>query len=98
MKDDLGMRFTKVKDISWLENSTRNLILRQQFAKVFLQKAEKAKRIINIDETWLGMQDFRRTKWTGPHRSESWPKKAFAPRISLLLALDNSGRSYVALS
>ena len=55
-------------------------------------------RIINIDESWLGMEDFRRMKWQVPGLTNSVPKKLWSPRISLLLALDNFGESYVALS
>ena len=38
----------------------KNLILRQQFAKAFMELDLKKKVIINVDETWLGMSDFRR--------------------------------------
>jgi len=58
----------------------------------------RRKRIINIDETWLGMEDFRRMKWQAPDSTNSVPKKLWHPRISLILALDNRGESYIALS
>lgn len=63
MREDLGLRWKKVKEVSLHENSIRNLVLRQQFAMVFLEAAMKKHRIINIDETWLGMEDFRKMKW-----------------------------------
>lgn len=55
-------------------------------------------RIINIDETWLGMEDFRRMKWQPPENTNSIGKKLWAPRISLLLAMDNFGESYISVS
>jgi Zn-finger domain-containing protein len=98
MKRQLGMTFKKIKDISNNENSVRSLILRQQFAIKFIELAMRKKRIINIDQTWLGMEDFRKFKWKHPDYSNSIPKKSMTPRISLILALDNFGRSYIALT
>jgi hypothetical protein len=63
MREDLGLRWRKVKDVSLHENSIKNLVLRQRFAMVFLEAAMTKTRIINIDESWLGMEDFRRMKW-----------------------------------
>jgi hypothetical protein len=98
MKRQLGMTFKKIKDISTNENSVRSLILRQQFAIKFIELAMRKKRIINIDQTWLGMEDFRKFKWKHPDYSNSIPKKSMMPRISMILALDNFGRSYIALT
>lgn len=58
-----GMRYKKVKHIPLQANSERNLILRQQWAMAVLDKDYKNKIYLNIDETWLGMSDFRRMKW-----------------------------------
>ena len=61
--------------------------------KINLEK----KRIINIDETWLGMSDFRRRRWTFPGGGNSVAKKQITPRISMIAALDTDGNSYMAL-
>jgi hypothetical protein len=63
MRDDLGLRWRKIKEVSLNENSWKNLVLRQRFAMALLDAAMKKMRIINIDETWLGMEDFRKMKW-----------------------------------
>ena len=60
MKQQLGMRFRRICDQSIHANSPKNIILRQQFAMEFLKQWQKDKIIINVDETWLGMTDFRR--------------------------------------
>jgi hypothetical protein len=98
MREDLGMRYRKVRELSLHENSVRNLVLRQRWGMRLLQLASQRTRIVNIDESWLGMEDFRRMKWELPGTRNSVPKKAWAPRISLLVALDNFGKSYVAVS
>ena len=63
-----------------------------------LEVYSEGKHVINIDESWLGMEDFRRMKWQAPGTRNSLAKKNWAPRISLLLAFDNFGESYVSLS
>jgi hypothetical protein len=63
-----------------------------------LNLAKNHTRIVNIDETWLGMEDFRHMKWQLPGTSNSYAKKAWSPRISLIVAFDNYGNSYVAVS
>ena len=68
------MRFKRVKSISLTANSVRNLILRQQFALAFLKLDLSKKIIINVDETWIGMADFRRRKWCLPRSTNSVPQ------------------------
>jgi len=57
----------------------------------------KKKTIINIDETWLGMTDFRRMSWALPGRSNSIAKKNVVPRISMVAALDSKGGVKITL-
>ena len=71
----LGMKYKKVKAVSWKANDPKNLILRQQFARSFLELDLNKKVVINVDETWLGMSDFRRMKWTFPGQLGSVAKK-----------------------
>ena len=63
MRKDLGMRFKKVIPVSIHTNSETNLVCRQQFALKFIELLAADKIILNIDETWLGMCDFRHRKW-----------------------------------
>ena len=63
MREELDMRFRKIKTVSLHSNSEKNLVLRQRWALEFLTQARKKKVFLNVDETWLGMSDFRRMKW-----------------------------------
>ena len=51
MKKDMQMKFRKVNPVSYTANSTRNLILRQQFALKYYDTVFRKKRILNCDET-----------------------------------------------
>ena len=97
MRDDLGMRFRKVVPISIHGNSTKNLILRQQFAKVMLSLLLQGKTLVNTDESWVGMSDFRRRKWQVPGTTNFIPQLQTADRISMIAALDSNGSVYLSL-
>lgn len=54
LKEDFNMTYRKVTVLSPNQNSERNLILRQQWAIIYLGILKDKKRIINIDESTLG--------------------------------------------
>ena len=93
----LGMRYKRVQEISWKANDPKNLVLRQQFAQAFLKIDLHSKIILNVDETWLGMSDFRRRKWTFMDRPDSVKKKQVQPRVSMITGLDTRGSLYISL-
>ena len=51
------------------------MLLRQHFANTFMRIELKHKNVVNIDETWLGMSNFLRMKWSLPGPFDSMPKK-----------------------
>ena len=63
MRQDLGMTFRKVKKISVHANSINNLVLRQRWTIELLKRVKKKTCMLALDESWLGMSDFRRMKW-----------------------------------
>ena len=67
------MRYKRIKPVSLHLNSAKNLILRQQFALKLIDLFKRNKIIISIDETWLGMTDFRKMKWNQKGQSNSVP-------------------------
>ena len=60
---DYGLRFGKVKRIPNNANTLRNLHMRQQFGKKMLDLLSSGKRILNVDETWIGQTNFSRREW-----------------------------------
>ena len=97
MREELGMRYKKILSASIHSNSVKNLVLRQQFALEFLNQLQAGKTIINIDETWIGMTDFRRMKWRPHGSSNSVPKMQVMPRVTMIVALDTRGQVYLSL-
>ena len=97
MRTDLKMSYRRVKSVSWQANNNKNLILRQQFAKAFLDIDLEKKVILNVDETWLGMSDFRRMRWRPHHITNSVAQLQISPRVSMVAGLDTCGRIYLSL-
>ena len=54
MHSHLGMRYKRVKEISWQANSSKNLLLRHVYAIKLLDIDLYDKIILNVDETWIG--------------------------------------------
>jgi plasmid maintenance system antidote protein VapI len=98
MKHDVGLRFRKVVATNPRCNSERSLVLRQQFALRLISWFQDRPRLINVDESWLGMADFRRTKWLPADVPKTTTKAILSPRVSFLVALDNHGEVYWALN
>ena len=98
LKEEMGMKYNKIKDVAVFSNSPKNLILRQRWALEFLSLFWKKKVFLNIDETWLGMSDFRRRKWQVIGTTNSVPKLSIAPRITMILGIDTLGNVYYSLA
>jgi hypothetical protein len=97
-RQEMGLKFRKIKLISHQANSERNLVLRQQFGLKMLELLAQKKNIINVDETWLSSTFFQRRKWKLPGTTNSMSEKLVNPRISLIAAIDTEGVTYVALT
>ena len=97
MREEMGMRFRKIVPVSIHGNSEKNLVLRQQFARVLIDLLMQGKTILNVDETWLGMTDFRRRKWRAPGSTNSVAKLEMRPRITMIMGIDSNGSVYLSL-
>ena len=63
----------------------------------FLKLDLSKKVVINVDETWIGISDFRCRKWCRPAGTNSVPKLQISPRISMIVALDSTGDVFFSL-
>ena len=97
MRHDLGMRYKKISHVALHTNSPKNLILRQRYAIELVALLNNGKRIINIDESWIGQSDFRRRKWVQKGQSCSEIQLQVNPRISMIVGLDSTGAVYLSL-
>ena len=91
MKNDMGMRYRKIVKSSLHLNTSKNQIMRQEWAQRFIKLWDDGKVFMNLDESWLGMSDFRCRKWQPSGAPNSLPTLAMQPRISMLLVIDSLG-------
>ncbi len=92
------MSYKKIIALNPHANSERSIVLRQQYSLKLLNWFQAKKRIISIDETWLGMTDFRHHKWCKAGVKNSVSKALMTNRISMIVAVDNTGEVYLSLS
>ena len=97
LRNILRMRYKRVTRVAPQANSEASLVKRLLCAKVLLTEMRKGKRVINIDETWIGETDYRRRKWRAPGDSNSLSSKDVTPRISMIAAIDDLGGLYFSL-
>lgn len=90
----LGMRYKRVGRVAMQTNTEASLVKRQASAKVLLRELEKGRRILNIDETWIGEMDFRRMKWRRRREQNNVSTKEVSPRLSVIAGVDSHGRFY----
>ena len=95
---DMKMKYRKVNHIAMSANSQRSLVLRQQWAVTLLRQNPINKVLLNLDESWLGMSDFRRRKWQSPASKNSVAAFQMTPRVTMLTAVDTTGNVYLALA
>ena len=92
MKEELGMRYRIAKTLPKQANSTRCLVLRQQYAMQMLSLLQNGTRIINIDESWLSETNFTRMMWSRANKPATVPTSPITHRLALIDDLDTKGR------
>ena len=92
------MRYRMAKKIPKQANSTRCLVLRQQYAMEMLPLLRNGTRIINIDESWLSETNFTRMMWSRANKPATVPTSPITHRLALIVALDTNGRVYYSLT
>ena len=94
---DMDLKYKKVHHIPLAGNKPRALILRQQWAKRFLQQP-RGTIVIFIDETWVNQTDFRRAKWQPSGTNSSVPAFSMAPRVTMVVGVGSDGAVYLSLA
>ena len=67
MKDDMGLGYRIARKVPVQSNSTRCLVMRQQYAMKMLELLQEGKRVLNIDQSWLNETNFTRQIWCPPN-------------------------------
>ena len=98
MRQDLGLRYKKVKQLAPQTNRLKNLVCRQRYALKMLEALACGRRVINVDESWINTTAFKRHAWTKAGKGNARPTKELSTRVAILAAIDNRGKAYLSLS
>ena len=98
MKSELSLRYLPLKRIAYQANSAYALILRKQFAETMIGLLKKGKHIINVDETWINLKNYRRRRWRKHGVVNSVNTRVVSPRISFIAAMSTTGETYFSLT
>lgn len=97
MRESMHLSFKNLSPVDIHTNSNKNLILRQRFAMELVDLLNKGKTILNVDESWLGVCDYRRRIWSLKGEPSSVIQHQVVPRISMIVGLDTTGAVYLSL-
>jgi hypothetical protein len=97
MRKEFRLGYRRVGGIPVQANSERCLVLRQQYALRMVGVLEQAKRVINIDESWINQTQYNRRVWAPTDSPATATLKMITPRLSLIAALDTSGKVWFSL-
>ena len=98
MKHRLGLKFKKAFEMAPHNFSPKNVVLRQQCARLLILQLSQGKRIISIDESWLGQGIFIRKGWAPPRNKIRVDPKPFARRLLVICAMDNFGEIFYSVT
>ena len=94
LKTDLALKWGPVRSQYPYENSAKNIVLRQIFARVFLQQILASKTILNFDETSFTGTTSRRYSYRKPGRLAQRLFLKSITGLSLFLTVSSKGQVY----
>ena len=98
MRGELGLKFKKSRPIVLRVNCVSCRYQRQQFALRLIDELMAGKRVLNIDEASLSEVSFLRKGWGERGKTLRPIKKPMGQSLSLIVAIDNFGESYFAVT
>ena len=98
LKTKFNLSYKKIRRIPFTGNLERNKVLRSLYAQKMLGIYQSAKRVINVDETWVPHADFHQKRWKRRGLRNTAPDKALSQKINIITALSSDGEVWLALT
>lgn len=96
LSKDFGLCYGRIKRVSPYGNTERNRVLRCLYAQKMLELFTEGKHIVNIDESWLSVSDFKSFSWFERGREHSMRDRTLKCKINIIVAVSNRGHSWLA--
>ena len=97
LKKNVGLVYRRAKPIPIQCNSERCLVLRQQFAKTFIDLLHSKWTIIDLDESWINETNYTRMIWCSPKSPGTYSSKAVNPMLKLIANSSSKENVYFSL-
>ena len=98
LKNEFDLSHRKIRRVPFQGNSERCLVLRQLYARKMLQLYSEGYHILNIDESWIPSEDFRRSCWYTRGDLNSLPERSIGFKINMIAAVSSEGKVWLALT
>ena len=98
MRRLLDLKYSKIRKVPYQANFERCLVLRHLYAKKVFELLQTDARLFTIDESWVNDLSWNQRQWHVHGARNSVSKKKVAPRLSLLVAIDDHGSMYMSMT
>ena len=88
----------KIKRVSSPGNSERCKVLRHLYAKAILPLYDNNKHIINVDESWMSVSDFRASSWNFSGTENNYSDRTLGSKVNLIVAVSSKGYVWLSLT
>jgi len=89
MKEKLKLSFRRIKRVAHAGNSERCKVLRHLYARKMFQLYSNQSHVVNIDESWIPVSDFRRRCWNIADDNNSMSDRPLGHRVNVIAAISS---------
>ena len=98
LKNEFNLSYRKIRRVPFQGNSDRCLVLRQLYARKMFQLYNDGYHVLNIDESWIPSEDFRRGCWSARGDVNSLPERSIGFKVNIIVAVSSEGKVWLALT
>lgn len=88
--------YRRIKRVAHAGNSEKNKVLRHLYARKMLQIYSEGTHVVNIDESWVSVSDFRRHCWNRSAAINSLAEQSMGHKVNLICAVSSEGPVWLA--
>ena len=98
MKTHFRLSYSRIKRTPDFGNTERCKVLRHLYARKMFAIYSEGTHVINIDESWIAEQDFRRRCWHTKGKSNTYAEQAVGHKVNIIVAVSSQGKAWLALT
>ena len=96
MKRKFKFSFRRIKRVSQPGNSERCKVLRHLYARKMFKMYDEGQHIVNVDESWVPVTDFRRRCWNKAGEGNSMSDRPLGHKVNIIVAVSSEGQVWLS--